>query len=180
MHSATFGVIGDARGRQRRRIAMIAAAILGLAVVVELAVSGELGRAPTPPQSTVNVTPSAVLSQPPYMGVACPTRRCDSIGLSVWLRQPAIAVSASVAGHALKLTVRAALPYQPAAARARRMFTGYLAPLRLVTPMHLTRLPPTNWSGPNDPDPLVQLRIESAAGRVRLTRLRVPVQPGWG
>lgn len=178
MHSATFGVIGDAHRRQRRRLAMIAATAASLAVVLDLALSGELG-APAPVQATVSVAPSAVLSQPPYMGVACPTRQCDSVGLSVWLRQPAISVSATVAGHPVELTVRAALPYQPEVARARRMFTGYLAPVRLITPMHIVG-PPANWSGPNDPDPLVQLRIDSGGGRVVMTRLRVPVQAGWG
>ena len=180
MGSVTFGVIGDARGHQRRRLAMIAAAALGAAMVVDVPVSREPGAAPAPVQRTVQVAPSLVLSQPPYMGVACQTRRCDSVGLSVWLRQPATAVSATVAGHPVKLTTRAALPYQPAAARARTMFTGYLAPLRLLTQMHVVRLPPANWSGPNDPNPLVQLRIHTRSGPVVLTQLRAQVQPGWG
>jgi hypothetical protein len=179
MHSATFGVIDDARGRQRRRFGMIAATAIGLAAVVGLAVSRERGPATAPVQRTVRVAPSVVLSQPPYMGTSCPTPRCDSVGLSVWLRQPATAVSATVGGHPLKLTVRAALPYQPATARARRMFVGYLAPLRLITPMHLVLVPGAMWPG-NDPDPLVQLRIDSGGGRVLLTQLRVLVQPGWG
>lgn len=60
------------------------------------------------------------------------------------------------------------------------MFVGYIAPLRLVTRMHLVLGPATSWPTSNSPDPLVRLRIDYGDGRVLLTRLRIPLQPGWG
>src|SRR5438270_737090 len=58
-----------------------------------------LGGAPIP-------TADRVFSKDPYMGVACHVANsiaCDRVGLAVWLRRPAIAVSASIAGAILKL-----------------------------------------------------------------------------
>jgi hypothetical protein len=42
-----------------------------------------------------SVTP--LFSQPPYVGVACPTANsiaCDRVGLAIWLRRPAARVNA--------------------------------------------------------------------------------------
>ena len=183
MHSVALGVIDSARGRQRRRVSIVAMlAIFAAAFGIGVSRSGNLStsRAPTLHVPS-RVTPAAVFSQAPDMGVACLTRACDSVGLAVWLRRPAASVNATVAGHPLKLTTRAALPYQPAPARAHRMFVGYLTALRLITRMRLVLVQiAARWPGPTDPVALVSLRITYRNGRVVMTRLRVPVQPGWG
>ena len=180
MHSVALGVIDCARARQRRRLG-IAAAIVASASVIFGVIVGPQGnlwpsRAPTVPVPS-RVAPATVFSQAPDMGVACHSGSCDSIGLAVWLRRPAVSVSATIAGHPFALTTWQAKPFAPQT--PRKMFVGYLTPLRLVTRMRLVG-PPSDWATPNGPDPLVSLRITYRGGRVDMTRLRVPVQPGWG
>lgn len=60
-----------------------------------------------------------VLARAPYMGVACPTPNsiaCDRIGLAIWLKEPARTVTATIAGHHLRL--------QPGGSAARDRPTG--------------------------------------------------------
>ena len=179
MHSVTFGVIDDARGRQRRRLSIVAvlAICAGIAVGLIVARTGNpsAARAPTFPAPN-RVAAAAVFSQAPDMGVACHSGACDSVGLAVWLRRPAVSVSATIAGHPFGLTTWQARPFAPQT--PRKMFVGYLTPLRLITSMQRVG-PPTDWTG-NWPQPLVSLRITYRSGRIVMTRLRVPVQPGWG
>ena len=113
------------------------------------------------------------------MGVACRfAPSCDSVGLAVWLRRPAAAVSATIAGHSLRLTVTTAYP-RPG---ARATFVGYLRSYRLITRVPLlVGAGPTTWDTDGDwPSAHVQLRIDYGHGRIVLTRLDVPLQPGWG
>ena len=183
MHSVALGVIRNARGRQRRRYLSTAAALLACA-------GGAAGfiasRTPSPlslpPQAdATRVAPGSVLAQTPSMGVACLIRACDAVGLAVWLRQPATHVSATIAGHPVDLTTRGAQSYLPRSRyRNGTMMVGYLTPLRAITRLHLTTTAPTMWASDNSPDPLVRLRIDSSSGRVLLTQLRIPIQPGWG
>ena len=88
-----------------------------------------------------------------------------------------MSVSATIAGHPFGLTTWRAQPFMPST--PRKMFVGYLMPLRLITRMRLVG-PPSTWPTANTPSPLVSLRITYRGGRVVTTRLRVPVQPGWG
>ena len=111
------------------------------------------------------------------MGVACHAGACDSVGLAVWLRRPAVSVSATIAGHPFGLTTWQARTFTPST--PRKMFVGYLTPLRLITHMRLVG-PPSAWPTTNSPSPLVSLHIIYRGGRVVTTRLRIPVQPGWG
>ena len=106
------GVIETARRRQRRRRLRLALA-LALAIAIGAALANSLRGA----QHTANVNgrpvrglpllaPAAVLSQSPYMGVACPqpnATACDRVGLAIWLKRPAISVNATIAGQPLKL-----------------------------------------------------------------------------
>ena len=173
MHSVALGVIDGARERQRRRFSVVAVLAVVAAVAFGLGVSrsGNLWiRVPS------RVAPDAVFSQSPDMGVACHSGACNSIGLAVWLRRAAVSVTATIAGHPFGLTTWQARPFTPST--PRKMFVGYLTPLRLITSMHLVG-PPSNWTG-NWPQPLVWLRITYGSGRVVMTRLRVPVKPGWG
>ena len=181
MHSVALGVIDRARARQRRRLGIAAVIATCAAVAVSLIIGriGDLwtGRAPTlsvPSQ----VAPAGVFSQAPDMGVACHSGACDSVGLAVWLRRPAVSVSATIAGHRFDLTTGQARPFAPQT--PRKMFVGYLAPLQLATGMRLVNGPPSTWPTANSPHPLVLLRITYRSGRMVMTRLRVPVQPGWG
>jgi hypothetical protein len=175
--SVVLGVVDDARERRRRRRTIVATLAictgLGLGLIVART---ETRPAPalTPP---TRVTGAAVLSQAPDMGVACHAGGCDSVGLAVWLRRPAVSVSATIAGHRFGLTTWQARQFMPST--PRKMFVGYLSPLRLVTRMHLAG-PPSAWAAANSPSPLVSLRITYGGGRIDTTRLRIPLQPGWG
>jgi hypothetical protein len=184
MRSVALGVISNARGRQRRRYLSTAAALLACAGVgAGFIASHTQSPLSLPPQAGVatRVAPAAVLAQTPSMGVACLTRACDAVGLAVWLRQSAMHVSATIAGHRLDLSTRAAHPYLPPTRhRNGTMLVGYLTPLRAITPLQLTTTAPTMWASESSPDPLVRLRIDYRSGRVLLTQLRIPIQPGWG
>jgi len=180
MHAVAFGVIDDARGRQRRRCSIVAvlAICAGIAGGLIVARTGNPSAARAPTFSAANrVGAAAVFSQAPDMGVACHSGACDSVGLAVWLRRPAVSVSATIAGHPLGLTTWQAQPFMPST--PRKMFVGYLTPLRLITRMRPVG-PPATWPTANTPSPFVSLRITYRGGRVVTTRLRVPVQPGWG
>jgi hypothetical protein len=176
MHSVALGVIDDARRRQRHRAGVLAVLAVGAAVGLGTALSRTGGSATFVAPS--RVAPAAVLSQAPDMGVACHLGACNSIGLAVWLRKPAVAVSATIAGHQLPLTTWQARQFTPQS--ARKMFVGYITPIRLVTTLRLIRGPPADWPTASSPHPLVSLRIRFRNGRVVETRLRVPVEPGWG
>jgi hypothetical protein len=182
MSVVTFGVIAGARARQRRRhVAILAAAIcLGVGVGLAAVRSGSPHASAPMVAATANVAPAAVLSRTPVMGVACPRRSCDWVGLAVWLRTPAVAVSATIAGQPIQLEATNA--YSRAGAAAT--FVGFLHRYQRVTS---TRLDvgdrPTTWDVASDvrwPQEEVQLRIRSTSGSLVLTRLRVTLQPGWG
>jgi len=180
MHSVAFGVIDDARGRQRRRLSIVAvlAICAGMAVGLIVARTGNPSATSAPTLPAANrVAAAAVFSQAPDMGVACHSGACDSVGLAVWLRRPAVSVSATIAGHPFGLTTSQAQPYMPST--PRKMFVGYLTPLRLITRTRLVG-PPSTWPTAKTPSPVVSLRITYRDGHVLTTRLHVPVQPGWG
>jgi hypothetical protein len=181
MHSVALGVLDDARGRQRRRLSIVAvlAICAGIAFGLIVSRSGNPWTTRTPSLRVPSrVAPAAVFSQAPDMGVACHSGSCNSVGLAVWLRRPAVSVSATIAGHPFDLTTGQARPFAPQT--PRKMFVGYLTPLQLVTGMRLVNGPPSTWPTANSPHPLLSLRITYRGGRVVMTRLRVPVQPGWG
>ena len=178
--TSNAGVISDARGRQRRRLASVAV----LAICAGAAAGLIVSRTPSPPARPATpspakrVAPAAVLAQAPSLGVACRSRSCDWVGLAVWLRRSAVSVSATIAGRPLSLAVTNAYP-RPG---ARATFVGYLRPLRLVTRLRLlVGLGPTTWDTNGDwPSPLVRLRIDYGNDRIVVTRLHVTIAPGWG
>jgi hypothetical protein len=180
------GVIDEARRRQGRRRLVIAVAVtaLVLGVLTVRLVSGWQGRdAPLPGQpSVVTVAPGAVLAGSPYMGVACHVPNsiaCDRVGLAVWLRRPAISVSATIDGRPLRLDDAA---WSGPMNRGRRsMFAGFLRPVGLVSMLHLTTAAgPVRWLGNNAPSPQVALRIDDGNRGVSVTRLDVYLSAGWG
>jgi hypothetical protein len=188
MHAATFGVIDDARARQRRRLMGVATIIVCAGIAAGLIV----GRSESPDASrragvAIAVAPATVLSQTPYMGVACPianSTTCDRVGLAVWLRHPARSVSAAIAGRTLRLDWAGDRPPRFASHAPRTEFDGFLQPAGIVARLHAAAgPPPLRWwtsSPANSPTPMVQLRIEWVDGRVSVTRLRVPLGSGWG
>lgn len=182
------GVIDEAWARwRRRRLVAVTAALAITAVALGASLSSH--RSPTAPTDSgpVRVAPSVVLSRTPYMGVVCPVANstaCDRVGLSVWLRRPAVAVSATIAGRPLILDTRQARPYLAPGQRDRTMFTGYLQPAGIVTRLQV--IPddsPIRWWAPsptNAPSPPVELRIDYGIGRRVVTKLDVPLEAGWG
>ena len=175
---SAFGLISDARARQRRRqIGIVAAMISGVGGGLALTRSGIPNIGSPAITSAQSVAPAAILASAPSMGVACYRHSCDWIGLAVWLRRPALAVTATVAGQPVRLQPSSAYP-QPG---AKATFVGFLRHYQRVTSIHLETAPggPTSWNG-EAPVPSVQLRIRSSSGVTLDTRLHVPVQPGWG
>ncbi len=180
MNAATLGVIVDAREHRRRRLGTVALVAICAAFALGLSVSRTPGRPAQAPTVSApkQVAPAAVLAAAPFMGVACRLRTCDWVGLAIWLRQPARAVSATIDGHPLTLTLTRAYP-RPG---ARATFAGYLRPYRLITRLPLLVGPaPTAWkTDGNGPSGHVQLRIDFGHGPMTITRLTVPLQAGWG
>ena len=116
------------------------------------------------------------------MGVRCGVPNwigCDRVGLAVWLRRPAMAVSATIAGRAVRLDQHAVMG--PAGV-PRRVFDGELDHAGITSRLHVHPVPGTRqkWYGAGQPSAVVRLRIRDADGRTTITRLRVALAPGWG
>lgn len=194
------GVIETARRRQRRRRLRLALA-LALAIAIGAALANSLRGA----KHSANVNgrpapelrlfaPATVLSQSPYMGVACPQPNaiaCDRVGLAIWLKRPAISVNATIAGQPLKLDWFGE-ETRIASHKPRTAFDGYLQPAGLTTRLDVkpTEGPSIDpacgcqvgpiWYGANAPDPIVQLQIEYANHTRVVTQLHVGLAAGWG
>jgi hypothetical protein len=129
--------------------------------------------------------PSAVFTQEPYMGVRCPIANsitCDRVGLAIWLRHPAVHVTAAIAGQPLVLDwfgdERRVGPLP-----ARTELDGYLQPAHITTLLGVQADSPGMWYGNTRarwPSPLVRLWITFADGKRVTTQLRVNLSAGWG
>jgi hypothetical protein len=192
------GVIKEARRRQRRRWLMAVVAVLVGSVVVVMIGSGGRGRtggSPGPKSESRSrvgaiTSPAKVFAQDPYMGVACHIANsiaCDRVGLSVWLRRPAI-VTATIAGAPLKLNA----PDWSYVARDSRgalyVYAGFLQPAGITTRLHVEpdRGSQSTW-GANPrippalpPPPTVRFRIDYGHGDVVWTQEHVWLSMGWG
>lgn len=182
-----LGVIDDGRRRQRRRrlgsLAVLIAALVAAAVVAERPAGEQSARQPEAASRPLKlVAPSVVLSRSPYMGVACRTPNwtaCDRIGLAVWLKRPAVAMTAVIGGRRLPLDSLDLWERQWILARhgqRRTMFSGYLSRAGLRSKYHI----PSRWMGNPTPQPLVRLRIDDGRGGLFETRVRVDLMAGWG
>jgi hypothetical protein len=105
------------------------------------------------------------LTQPPYLGVACPhanSTRCGRVGVAVWVNRPATAVEVTVQGVRVTLhrTGSSTVPW-----------IGYVhLRLRLLGV-------PSWWTGIK---PItVRVRI-LRAGKWRSGSVRTLLHPGWG
>lgn len=118
------------------------------------------------------------------MGVACPVANsiaCDRVGLAVWLRRPARAVTATIAGAPVALDWHGDQPPASGASGPRRAFDGYLQPAGIVTRLHVTpESGGLRWFGDGAPSPVVRFRIDYGHGRVVRTQQPVELAAGWG
>jgi hypothetical protein len=185
------GVIEEARRRARRRRVrsllgcIVVAAIVGVTLTHAGAGNPARGRglaAARPPAAVPASRASlpAVLSQPPYIGVACHVPNlvnCDRVGLAVWLRRPAVSVDATIAGRPLALDD----PTWSGPARDghRTLFAGFLQPAGLAR-LGVRADATGRWYGAGAPSPAVRLSIDYGRGRHATTDLSVLVTAGWG
>jgi hypothetical protein len=158
--------------------------LAALATVISAALlldrSGGHHQAPSaarPARPANGVPATSVFAKSPYMGVACGvpnSTACDRIGLAVWLRVPAVAVTAEVQGRRFALDD----PHWsgPVRKHRRRMFAGFLRGAGLLRDFHL----PSHWEGQPARSPLVRVLIDHGRGAPVETRLRVTLSPGWG
>jgi hypothetical protein len=198
-------LIDEAWNHRRRRylrlmLALLAATAIGVlaAIAIQGGSGSTAGNTLSPPRP-VMVAPSRVLSQTPYLGVKCPVANsiaCDRVGLAVWLKQPAVTVTATIAGAQVALgwfgDERLLSP-----GFGHRQFAGYLRPAGIVSRLHIrpvkgsivvtergrTHVTTSRqmWFGrTNARAPLIRVTIHYADGRTLITQLRVGLSAGWG
>ena len=104
---------------------------------------------------------------------------CYRVGLAVWLKRPAEAVRATSANGSLALSHTDHRWIPMTSSVQRREFIGFFKPAGIVPAAY----PSTNKSihpAPGTPVAVVKLTIVNRQGRTLITRVRVPVEPGWG
>lgn len=183
-------VIERARRRQRRRWARVAVLLLAAIAVAALtymttSAGGKAQPANAPHAALVAAGAVFDPARSPYMGVDCPgtanSIACDRVGLALWLRRPAIAVTATIAGRSLTLHGARMNDPTSAAPGPRKAFTGYLHPAGIIDRLHVRPVDGEHWYGDGPaPSPTVTLRISYPGDRVVTTRLHIDLNPGWG
>jgi hypothetical protein len=126
------------------------------------------------PAAVERVAPGTLLERT-YMGVACPRPNsiaCDRVGLAVWLRDEATAVSAEIDGRRFELD-------DPEWADWPRGFAGYLQPAGLRDGALRVPARGDRWLGYGEVSARVRLRVTRGDG-VRVTEVDVPLRAGWG
>ena len=185
------GVIDEARARQRRHRVVAALLVVALAALAVGAYFGSnegsgagSSRSRKPARLGPGTTEAAavVFAQDPDLGVACHIPSwigCDRVGLAVWLRRPALAVSATIAGSPLRLNDPGWSG--PMHNGRRTMFAGFLQPAGITTRLHVKPYGKTQtWIGSNQPTPTVWFRIDYGKGKVIVTHEDVGLRAGWG
>jgi hypothetical protein len=129
------------------------------------------------------VAPGRVLAETPYLGVACREPNslvCDRVGLSVRLRAPATAVSATIDGRPLELDD--AGWSGPAHDGRRLVLAGFLHPAGLLSGPLAPQADdgPGRWVGRRPVEAGVGLTIAVTPTHYVRTSLRVRLAPGWG
>lgn len=162
-------------------LALVALAVVGLPSSPHPGAKSGIGL--PIPSGTIQLSPSAAFTQPPYMGVHCLDANsiaCDEVGLAVWLRRPAYSVDASIAGASLPLNWFGEEHRLRDLSRPRRAFDSYLHPAGIVSRLHVRPVTGALWFGEGSPSPMVWVLIAYGDGHHALTRLRVPLMAGWG
>lgn len=188
----------DHRRRRYRRFGVGLLTAGAITALVSIALSHGHGVAAGSTASPADeVASSTVLSRSPYLGVRCPIAdsiACDRVGLAVWLKRPALSVTATIAGAPVNLDWFG--EERRIHGVARRAFDGYLQPAGIVSRLHVrpvegtevltkngrTRLVNSHqmWFGVGNAQPLVRLTIRYPDGRTLTTRLHVGLAAGWG
>ena len=197
-------IIQQAWDHRRRRHRAIGVATLASAatvgIVAGLANAGSGSLSSSSSGLVITVAPSTVLSKAPYMGVSCPVANsiaCDRVGLAVWLKRPAVSVTATIAGAHLALSDHGDTRYQ--GDQPRTAFDGFLQPANIVSRFHVrpvkgnlvytthghvrVAVRPRMWFGDagDYPAPVpVRLTIHEPGGRTVVTRADVGLATGWG
>jgi hypothetical protein len=119
-----------------------------------------------------------------YLGVACPRAdetTCDRVGLSVSLRDPAMAIRATLDGRAFALEDPSwSGPTLPDG--SRRLFAGFLDPAGLNSGALALPDSPTGgrWIGDPPVSASVHLEIERPNGTTESVEEVIDLRPGWG
>jgi hypothetical protein len=123
--------------------------------------------------------PAALLTRSPYMGVACGRANsiaCDRVGLAVWLKRPAILVTATIDRRVLLLHAGGF------GGRGPSYWEGYLQPAGLLAgPLAVT--PDRGrfyWRGGHPQDARVVLAVRGRDDVTKRTSLRLGLHAGWG
>jgi hypothetical protein len=167
---------------RRRRVRLLiaaAASVLGAAVIWGATGGLRTGAGGGAPTGSLVVRPSAVLARSLFMGVAVchpSSSSCYRVGLAVWLKHPGRSVIATSAGVSASLNEADRSGIQMVSFGRRRDFIGFFQPAGIV-PRSYLRTPDAT---PGVPIVLVSLRIVTSRGQTLVTRVRVPVQAGWG
>jgi hypothetical protein len=184
--------------RRRRRV------VLGCVAAAMVVGALFAGSAIVPPGTrrggTAQVAPSRVLSRSPDLGVSCPVANsiaCNRVGLAVWLKRPALSVTATIAGASFALDYRGDL--ESASQRPRLAFDGFLERAGIMSRMHVEPVEGSvvvrrhgHWVVVNRhrmwygeyrrvaPGATVRLVIRDRSGRTVVTHVRVGLSTGWG
>ena len=181
------GAMKEARRRQRRRRVTGAFVIVLTAFAVVVALDrGDHSLRPVQPPSgqptqVLALDNGTLFSQPPYMGVSCRAPNsiaCDRVGLTIWLRQPARAITAAIEGRTFRLDNPAWSG--PPRHGQRTVFAGFLQPAGITTRLGVTTQQGTHWDGSNGPDPLVALTITRSGQPATQAWVNVHLMAGWG
>jgi hypothetical protein len=119
---------------------------------------------------------SRLLSRAPYVGVSCRTANsiaCDRVGVAVWLKRPAVGVTATIAGQ--RLTLR------PPRSR-EGWWEGFLQPAGMID--GALRVTPDRgrfyWQGTHPRDVHLGIAVTRASADTHRTSMTVSLHPGWG
>jgi hypothetical protein len=170
-------LIKEARDRQRRRRRRVAAAIGALIAVAGIAFGTSRGifggdSTTSQPGGLPVETLASLLARDPMLGVSCPytanVTTCGRVGVAVWLKRPALAVRATVAGTALRLHERGF------GGRGPTYWEGYVRLGRKQLRL------PRQWFGTH---PARFLRLQLTVTTHDLTgsgSRKIQLRPGWG
>jgi hypothetical protein len=119
---------------------------------------------------------SRLLSRAPYVGVSCRRANsiaCDRVGVAVWLKRPAVGVTATIAGQTLQL--------RPPRSR-EGWWEGFLQRAGLLD--GALRVTPDRgrfyWRGTHPRDVHVAVAITRASGGTDRTSVTISLSAGWG
>lgn len=169
---------------RRTRVHALAVAAV-VAVTAWASACGEESAGESSSAAGESAAEPAPFSQRPYMGVSCPEPNsiaCDRVGLSVWLREPAMRVEASIDGRQFALDDDD-WSEAPDTQGRRRVFAGFLQPAGLTEPGSVLHVEPEagdHWIGQKPVSATVELDITYSEDEHVGEEVTVPLLAGWG